>query len=204
VSGRDELLGRAVEWFAVHGVGDVSLRTLAAGLGTSHRMLIYHFGSREGLLSAVVESVERGERETLGRLMADSSDPAEAAAEFWQHVSARAGTFAPLFFELSAAAMQGKPYAASLSAWLVEGWADPLTDLFTRLTADAALARDLAHLCLAAARGLLFEAAVTGERGAADAAMTQLTTMVGAAVAATPVPGAGGGDLDAGPCDNAS
>ena len=59
---RDALLARCVTWFADHGVGDTSLRTLADGVGTSHRMLIYHFGSREGLLAAVVEAVEQGER----------------------------------------------------------------------------------------------------------------------------------------------
>lgn len=43
---RDELLDRAVGWFAEHGIGDTSMRTLAAELGTSGRMLHYHFGSR--------------------------------------------------------------------------------------------------------------------------------------------------------------
>ena len=64
-SARDDLLRRAVEHFAVHGIGDTSLRSLAAGIDTSHRMLLYHFGSREGLLSAVVDAVESGGRATL-------------------------------------------------------------------------------------------------------------------------------------------
>ena len=44
----------AMEYVAEHGVGDLSLRGLAAALGTSHRMLSYHFGSREGLLIEVI------------------------------------------------------------------------------------------------------------------------------------------------------
>ncbi|MBK6300027.1 MAG: TetR family transcriptional regulator [Actinomycetales bacterium] len=43
MSRREELLGQVVAWFAAHGIGDTSLRTLARELGTSHRMLIYHF-----------------------------------------------------------------------------------------------------------------------------------------------------------------
>ena len=178
MSGRDELLERAVAWFALHGIGDVSLRSLADGIGTSHRMLIYHFGSRDGLLSAVVEAVERGERDTLTALLADASDPYQAGARFWEHLVARADTFAPLFFELSAAAMQGKPYASQLRSWLLDGWVGPLTEGFARLTSDAVLARDLAHLALAAARGLLFEVSVTGDRGAPDAAMQRLTDLI--------------------------
>jgi len=44
------------------GITDMSLRELAAAIGTSHRMLLYHFGSREGLLNAVVRAVEGAQR----------------------------------------------------------------------------------------------------------------------------------------------
>ena len=39
-----------------HGVADLSLRGLAAAIGTSHRMLIYHFDSKAGLLDDIVTS----------------------------------------------------------------------------------------------------------------------------------------------------
>ena len=42
---RRQLLEHAVGYLTDHGIGDISLRELAAALGTSHRMLIYHFGS---------------------------------------------------------------------------------------------------------------------------------------------------------------
>ena len=94
-------------------------------------MLIYHFGSREGLLAAVVEAVEQGEREVLERLLADADDTDDAYAagqQFWAHVADAATTFAPLFFELSGQAMQGKPWAAELREWLGSGWSAALTD----------------------------------------------------------------------------
>ena len=96
-----------VAWFAEHGVGDTSLRTLATGIGTSHRMLNYHFGSREGLLGAVVEAVEQAEHAALVELAATHDDPFEAGAAFWTRVADRAEVFAPLFFELSTHAMRG-------------------------------------------------------------------------------------------------
>ena len=48
---------------ALEDLGDADLEplladVLAAAIGTSHRMLIYHFGSREGLVAAIVASVE--------------------------------------------------------------------------------------------------------------------------------------------------
>jgi AcrR family transcriptional regulator len=42
-----------VDYAPSAGIADLSQRQLAAAISTSHRMLIYHFGSREGLLVAV-------------------------------------------------------------------------------------------------------------------------------------------------------
>ena len=56
---RRELLEALIEEFATGGIGDRSLREVAAAVGTSHRMLLHHFGSRDDLLVAIVEEVER-------------------------------------------------------------------------------------------------------------------------------------------------
>ena len=50
---RQKLIDAAVAHADAHGLSDTSLRQLAAALGTSHRMLIHHFGSKEGLLVEV-------------------------------------------------------------------------------------------------------------------------------------------------------
>lgn len=175
---RDELLDRAVAWFAEHGIGDTSMRTLAAELGTSGRMLHYHFGSREGLLAAVVERVERGEQAVLAAYLAESADPFEAGARFWPHVAQAAQTFAPLFFELAAHAMHGRDYAAPLRAWLASGWVDEVAAAFVAAGVPADRADARARLAVAATRGLLLELAITGDRPAADRAMAEFAGML--------------------------
>lgn len=50
----DELLDRVTDHVLAEGLIGLSLRPLAAAVGTSDRMLIYHFGSRDALVSAVV------------------------------------------------------------------------------------------------------------------------------------------------------
>ena len=57
-SPRERLLAGAIDYVAEHGLADVSLRTLAEALGTSHRMLIHHFGSKEQLWVEIVRTVE--------------------------------------------------------------------------------------------------------------------------------------------------
>jgi AcrR family transcriptional regulator len=175
-TGRDALLLRAIGHFATHGVGDTSLRSLAEAIGTSHRMLIYHFGSREGLLAAVVEAVERGARETLLRMVeeaADDPDPLDAGLRYWRLVTDDALVYGPLFFELSSHAMLGLPHAAELRWSLVTTWLDALTRMWRARGVPARTARTQARLDLAEARGLLHDLLLTGDRRAVDAAMTQ-------------------------------
>ena len=62
---RERLLAAAVRHALDAGIADLSLRQLAAAIGTSHRMLLYHFGSREGLLVAVTQAVEEQQRAAL-------------------------------------------------------------------------------------------------------------------------------------------
>jgi AcrR family transcriptional regulator len=54
-----ELLDRAVVYVLRNGLGDLSLRPLATALGTSARMLIYYFGSKEALIVEILDEVRR-------------------------------------------------------------------------------------------------------------------------------------------------
>ena len=173
-TGRDALLQRAIEHFAAHGIGDTSLRALAEAIGTSHRMLIYHFGSREGLLAAVVDAVEQGARETLTRMVDEARtdhDPLDAGLRYWRFVTDEALVYGPLFFELSSHAMLGLPHAVELRSRLVTTWLDALTAMWRSRGVPARQARTQARLDLAVARGLLHDLLLTGDRLGVDAAM---------------------------------
>ncbi|GAA1607327.1 helix-turn-helix domain-containing protein [Kribbella karoonensis] len=172
---RATLLAEAVEHFAKNGIGDASLRAIATSIGTSHRMLIYHFGSREGLLAEVVRAVEQQQRD----LLADLSDlPIEEQAEqFWRRVTEAALVYGPLFFELSAHAMQDLPHTEPLKADLINVWLPPLTELCIRAGLPADQAPAYARLGLAASRGLLFDLLLTGDRAGVDEASALLNRL---------------------------
>ena len=168
---RDRLLDEVVAHFARHGVGDFSLRGLAAELGTSHRMLIYHFGSKDGLLVEVVRRVEAGQRAAMAQLNLDSDhSAAHLAREFHRHLSAAEHWPARLFFELTGQALVGNPHAVPLLDGIVDAWLPPLTELSRRTGRSEKEARAHARLALAVARGLLFDLLATGDRDAVDAA----------------------------------
>jgi AcrR family transcriptional regulator len=153
------------------------LRTIAAAIGTSHRMLIYHFGSREGLLAEVVRTVEAQQRDLLASLSAKDLPMEEQAEEFWRRVTEAALIYGPLFFELSAHAMQNQPHTEALKADLVNVWLPPLIDLCIRAGIAPDQAPAYARLGLAASRGLLFDLLLTGDRAGVDEASTLLNRL---------------------------
>jgi AcrR family transcriptional regulator len=156
---KERLLDAAVDQALTNGIVDLSLREIAAAMGTSHRMLIYHFGSREGLLVAVVGEVERRERENLG------ADPSiEAAHRLWTRlVDPSLRTQERLFFEIYSHALLGRPGTEGFLEDAIDGWVDPIVESMTRAGADPATARALARLGLAVTRGLLLDLLATGD-----------------------------------------
>lgn len=174
---RERLLGAAIGYYAAHGVRDTSLRTLAAAIGTSQRMLHYHFGSREDLLAAVIAAVVAGDSARVDALAAADGDPFERGRENWRAVSAEARAFGPLFFELSAHAMHGLDYAAPLARELVPRTEGAFARAYAEFT-DPATAAVLARLSTAVGRGLVFEALLDGDQAASDAAMEVYIAMV--------------------------
>ena len=161
---RRQLLDALVEEFAAGGVGDRSLRDVAAAVGTSHRMLLHHFGSREDLLLAIVEQVERRQ---MGLLPELPTDPAGSFAAMWSDLHRpELRHLERLFFECYARAAQGeKPFARMVPS-AVDGWLAEVAAV-----AGGAFDPAMARLGLAVVRGLLLDLVATeDEAGVAAAA----------------------------------
>jgi AcrR family transcriptional regulator len=157
---RDRLLAAAVDHALTAGIADLSLRELASAIGTSHRMLIYHFGSREGLLVAVVREVERRERE----MIAWESFTADGARREWDRLidpSLRAQE--RLFFEIYVHALLGRPGTDGFLEEALEGWISPVVDSLTRSGVERDEARVVARLGVAVTRGLLLDLLASGD-----------------------------------------
>ncbi|RIQ15690.1 TetR/AcrR family transcriptional regulator [Jiangella rhizosphaerae] len=179
--GKERLLRAAVEYVAANGVGERSLRQIAAALGTSHRMLIYHFGSKEGLFVEVARTMEDRQRELLSELDAVEGDPLEVARRFWARLADPVlWPHERLFFELYGRALQGDPAALPLLDGIVDTWVTALAGPMERAGAAPEVARAQARLGLAVARGLLLDLLATGDRAGVDAAMEQFVAMYAA------------------------
>jgi AcrR family transcriptional regulator len=142
-------------------------------------MLIYHFGSRDGLLVEIVRAVEQRQRDLLSALMADPAlTPAEQAQRFWTQLTDPAlWPSERLFFELYGQALRGRPHAVRLLDGVVTDWLGPLTELAVRSGVPREQAPAHARLQLAVARGLLLDLLATGDtEGVRAAAQVQIAT----------------------------
>ncbi|MFC7495943.1 MULTISPECIES: TetR/AcrR family transcriptional regulator [unclassified Nocardioides] len=82
-----ELLEAAYSYVLEHGLADLSLRPLAAAIGSSPRVLLFLFGSKDGLVRALLARARTDEVALLGRLD-DPGDLASAGGQVWSWLSA--------------------------------------------------------------------------------------------------------------------
>ena len=170
---RGRLLEAAIDYIATRGVSDLSLRELAAAIGTSHRMLIHHFGGREGLWVEVIRAVEERQRAAFAEVVPEpGASGGDVMRQWWRHISDPSlWPNERLFFELYGQALQGRPGTEELLDGIVDAWLPFATVALEALgmAHDEALAQ--ARLGVAVTRGLLLDLLATGNREAVDAAM---------------------------------
>ncbi|MDQ1435972.1 MAG: hypothetical protein QOF59_2788 [Actinomycetota bacterium] len=186
---RDRLLDAAVQHALESGIADLSLRELAAAIGTSHRMLIYHFGSREGLLVAVAQAVESTQRALV--FGARSQTSYEDPRAFWKRISSpKLWPQERLFFELYVHALLARPGTEGFLDEIVESWVAPIAAAAVEAGVDERTARADARLSVAVVRGLILDLLATGDRKGVTAAFDRHLSLVRIAASA----GTGVGD----------
>ena len=113
---REELAHAATDHVLDHGLIGMSLRPLAAAIGTSDRMLLYHFRDKADLLSTVLRV--SNDRSVRGiRELAPSPDLRQAVLDLWGVLSTpEQARCLRLYVEAAALGVLGaEPYASVVS-----------------------------------------------------------------------------------------
>ena len=169
-SARQALLDRAIAHVSRTGLSDVSLRELAAAIGSHHRMLIYHFGSRDGLVAAIAATIEARERERLVELAASCNNPRELIERQWQQLSDPAmAPFIRLFFEVLSLGLHGRAGTERFIETLTEPWLTVGAELSQRFGLPSSPAE--VRLGVAVLRGLLIDLVASGDVDGVTAAL---------------------------------
>ena len=155
---RDKLADAVLTHLLDGGSPAESLRALAAAVGVSHSLLLYHFGSTSGLLTEVHLACERRERDHLAALRIIRRQPVSIMRAMWQHLAQpRMWPVYRLGFALRLRDDVPTPDQDTER----EAWVSALEPLVAAFDLGPARARDESLLWVATCRGLLWEL-VTG------------------------------------------
>lgn len=172
---KQELVAATIGYLLRHGLADLSLRPLAAAAGTSARLLIYHFGSKEGLLAEVLGTLQRRLRDSFAAV-----PPAGEAGEppirtFWKWATSRRN-FASLrlLYELQILAAQNP---GSYGRYLKRNARDWVELVRTALP-PAERTDAMATLLVAVFDGLFLELVSTGDRKRTSDALDEFIRIV--------------------------
>jgi AcrR family transcriptional regulator len=175
---RMRTLTAVTDYVLEHGLAGLSLRPLAEALGTSTRMLLYDFGSKEALILAVLAEARRRESALLGDAAA-SGEIARAdlirAVWSWASAPERSG-FMRLFFEVYVQARPGSPEYSGQARAMVTDWLGQFARVFTAGGAAAGPAE--ATLLIAVLRGLLLDQLSTGDTARTSGALEQFVQLL--------------------------
>ncbi|WP_030255979.1 TetR family transcriptional regulator [Streptomyces violens] len=171
---RTELLAKVVQHLEHHGLAGLSLSPLAEAVGTSKRMLLYYFGSRENLLAQAL-AASRPDAEAMFGGVDDAAGLHRAAHALWEAITVgrQRGLVRMLLQLLSLATTQSEPYGA-LAADAVEVMVGPIAAAYVRLGHAEEDARVRATLLVSGLRGLCQDRLVTGDTARIDAAAHRL------------------------------
>ncbi len=155
---KQRLLDACTDHALEHGLPD-RLGPLAAAAGTSNRMLIYHFGTRDGLLREILRRARQRQVEAFTDLLrVRPEEPyTQTLSRAWSAMTGPDGQrYLRMFTRLHESA--GEPLWPGFRRTATTDWLAPLEDGMRTLGRP-----ELATVVLAVVRGLLMDLDATGD-----------------------------------------
>ncbi|MGW5384936.1 TetR family transcriptional regulator [Nocardia sp. NPDC003963] len=165
-----ELLEAAYRYVLTHGLGEMSLRPLATAIGTSPRVLLYLFGSKESLVRALLARARTEELDLLAEVEASAPGTTgnrlpRAATLLWDWLAepARRGLLTLWLEGYVRSLVEPAGPWAEFARETVEDWLAVLAAAQPSEIRDSADARAERTRVLALLRGALIDLLATGD-----------------------------------------
>jgi AcrR family transcriptional regulator len=169
----EALLDAIVEYLVTHGVADVSLRPLAHAVGSSPRVLLYYFGSKEDLVSLALARLRERQRASFARLkQSGAADPIAACRAVWRQLAApQSEPLFRLFFQAYSMGLQEPQRFAEFLHHAIEDWLEFLSGPRIAAGESPREARAFATVVLAGFRGFMLDYCASHDRRRVEAAV---------------------------------
>jgi AcrR family transcriptional regulator len=166
VTRREELAEAATDYVLQHGIIGLSLRPLAASLGTSDRMLLYHFQDKDDLIATVLQISSDRSVEAV-RTLPKPRRLRGAVVELWSaYASGPLDRCQRLYVQAAALGLLGREPYLSVVRQSNARWIEALTAHFMRAGASRARASRAVALLDATLMGLQLDLAVEADANA--------------------------------------
>jgi AcrR family transcriptional regulator len=172
---REDLLEASIEYMLENGVADLSLRPLAAKVGSKARLLVYHFGSKDRLITDAMIVVRDRVQRNFAALVDNGRGrrPSQMVEAFWHWATSKEHErYLRLFFEVHGLALQNPKHYGRYLEGAITSWVEMVASIL-----PAALAKNerraLATLAVSTAVGLLLDYLTSGDRKRTSEALAQ-------------------------------
>jgi AcrR family transcriptional regulator len=137
-----QIIEQITHYLIAHGMADIGLRKLADVAGTSDRMLIYYFETKDALIGQVLEAIAAGFTTQLDALLGQHPRSANVLrAELLALGStAQFQVVIQLWFEVVGLAARGQEPFATNAAAIAENWFAWMESRLVEVERDQALA----------------------------------------------------------------
>lgn len=176
---RTEIIELAYEYVLSNGLAGASLRPVAEAVGSSTGVLRFLFGSKDGLVAALLERARTDELAVLDKIPADGDLPAVGLAVWDWLVDPRHAPVLRLWTESYAASLQehAGPWTG-FAATTVHDWLAVLSRAQPGSVRNTAAGRAQRTAVLAVLRGCFLDLLATGDRARTTRAVASyLTTL---------------------------
>lgn len=168
-----ELLDAIVGHLTTHGVAGLSLRPLAKAVGSSPRVLLYYFGSKEEMVVKALARLRERQRATYSQMReASFTSPSEVCRAIWRHMSAPdSEPLFRLFFEAYTLALRHPRRFREFLGTAIEDWLEFLAAPLCRKGYGRSEARAFGTIVLAGFRGFMLDYCASRDRKRLDRAV---------------------------------
>lgn len=176
---RNQILAEVAQYMSSVGLADLSLRRMAAELGTSSRMLVYYFGSKEELLMQALAT----QHPDFASIFCDITDVdafGSALNKLWVIMISdgpAAKSTRVLLQAMGNAVVRSGPFA-DYATLAIESLVASTALSIGNLGVERTHAQHLATVLVSGLRGTLMDRLITGDVERADAAATLLISVV--------------------------
>jgi AcrR family transcriptional regulator len=167
----EELLDAIHEYLLWHGLSDLALRPLAKAVGSSPRVLLYYFGSKEKMIVSLLARIRERQRAIFGQVRAETFF--DACRGIWtQMAAAESERNFRLFFEVYGLALRHPDLYREFLDSTIEDWLETVAGPLHKEGWKPEKARGVATILLAGFRGFMLDYCTTRDRKRLDLAVS--------------------------------